>query len=137
MSPRVSVGVSLKMYFGHADARRWFERVAELAAAHPAVADGRVECFVLHVQRRVGSHRETVAESLLHALGTDADEHHLAALGFLDPERFLDRELVVGRHDPGLDVRLGNRRPARGDAHSGFGVRDLLDANGDLHAPPS
>jgi triosephosphate isomerase len=47
MSPRVSVGVSLKMYFGHADARRWFERVAGLAAAHPAVADGRVECFVI------------------------------------------------------------------------------------------
>lgn len=47
MSPRVSVGVSLKMYFGHADARRWFERVAELAAAHPAVADGRVECFII------------------------------------------------------------------------------------------
>ena len=47
MSPRVSVGVSLKMYFGHADARRWFERVAELADAQPAVADGRVECFVI------------------------------------------------------------------------------------------
>lgn len=47
MSPRVSVGVSLKMYFGHADARRWFERVAGLAAQHPAVIDGRVECFVI------------------------------------------------------------------------------------------
>jgi triosephosphate isomerase len=47
MSARVSVGVSLKMYFGHADARGWFERVAELAAAHPSVADGRVECFVI------------------------------------------------------------------------------------------
>ncbi|MFE5672951.1 triose-phosphate isomerase family protein [Agromyces sp. NPDC056523] len=46
MFPRVSVGVSLKMYFGHADARRWFERVAELAA-HPALVDGRVECFVI------------------------------------------------------------------------------------------
>lgn len=47
MSSRVSVGVSLKMYFGHADARRWLDRVAELAGAHPAVADGRVECFVI------------------------------------------------------------------------------------------
>ncbi|BDZ54500.1 triose-phosphate isomerase family protein [Agromyces marinus] len=47
MSPRVSVGVSLKMYFGHADARRWFEHVAASAAAHPAVVDGRVECFVI------------------------------------------------------------------------------------------
>lgn len=47
MSARVSIGVSLKMYFGHLDARRWFARVAELAAAHPAVADGRVEFFVI------------------------------------------------------------------------------------------
>lgn len=42
----VTVGVSLKMYFGHADARRWFDRVAELAGRHPAVIDGRVEFFV-------------------------------------------------------------------------------------------
>jgi triosephosphate isomerase len=35
------------MYFGHADARRWFARVTRLAAAHPAVADGRVEFFVM------------------------------------------------------------------------------------------
>ncbi|KRE31377.1 triose-phosphate isomerase family protein [Agromyces sp. Soil535] len=47
MSARVSVGVSLKMYFGHAEARRWFARVAELAAGHPAVASGAVECFVI------------------------------------------------------------------------------------------
>lgn len=47
MPASVSVGVSLKMYFGHADARRWFERVAELAATYPAVVDGRVECFVI------------------------------------------------------------------------------------------
>lgn len=47
MPASVSVGVSLKMYFGHADARRWFERVAGLAAQHPAVVDGRVECFVI------------------------------------------------------------------------------------------
>jgi triosephosphate isomerase len=47
MPAGVSVGVSLKMYFGHADARRWFERVAAVAAGHPAVVDGRVECFVI------------------------------------------------------------------------------------------
>jgi len=47
MPARVSVGVSLKMYFGHAEARRWFARVAELAAMHPAVAGGAVECFVI------------------------------------------------------------------------------------------
>ncbi|GAA1808222.1 triose-phosphate isomerase family protein [Agromyces neolithicus] len=47
MTARVSIGVSLKMYFGHSDARRWFDRVAELVAGHPAVADGRVEFFVI------------------------------------------------------------------------------------------
>lgn len=47
MTASVSVGVSLKMYFGHAEARRWCARVAELAAAHPAVASGEVECFVI------------------------------------------------------------------------------------------
>jgi triosephosphate isomerase len=47
MPPRVSIGVSLKMYFGHSDARRWFTRVARLAEAHPAVAEGHVEFFVI------------------------------------------------------------------------------------------
>ena len=47
MSASVSVGVSLKMYFGHGEARRWFERVAALAAEHPAVESGTVECFVI------------------------------------------------------------------------------------------
>jgi triosephosphate isomerase (TIM) len=47
MTARVSIGVSLKMYFGHVDARQWFARVAELAAVHPAVADGRLEFFVI------------------------------------------------------------------------------------------
>lgn len=47
MHAPVSVGVSLKMYFGHAEARRWFERVAARAARHPAVESGAVECFVI------------------------------------------------------------------------------------------
>lgn len=43
----VSVGVSLKLYFGHADARAWFDAVARLAREHPAVASGAVELFVI------------------------------------------------------------------------------------------
>ncbi|MCU1421868.1 MAG: triosephosphate isomerase [Microbacteriaceae bacterium] len=43
----VTVGVSLKMYFGPERAREWFGRVAELARAHPAVRSGRVELFVV------------------------------------------------------------------------------------------
>lgn len=42
-----TVGVSLKMYFGHAAALSWFDRVAELAREHPAVASGQVELFVI------------------------------------------------------------------------------------------
>ena len=45
MAP-VTVGVSLKMYFGPERAREWFGRVAELARAHPAVRSGRVQLFV-------------------------------------------------------------------------------------------
>jgi triosephosphate isomerase len=44
--PPVTVGVSLKMYFGPERARGWFGRVAELARTHPAVRGGRVELFV-------------------------------------------------------------------------------------------
>ena len=46
MSP-VTVGVSLKMYFGPARARDWFGRVAALANSHLAVRSGRVELVVL------------------------------------------------------------------------------------------
>jgi len=47
MGARVSVGVSLKMYFGHRQARDWFARVAEIARTHPAVTGGDVELFVI------------------------------------------------------------------------------------------
>ncbi|GGF38797.1 triosephosphate isomerase [Microbacterium sorbitolivorans] len=40
------VGISLKMYFGHARATDWFDRVASLASAQPAVMNGAVEVFV-------------------------------------------------------------------------------------------
>ncbi|MFC0682292.1 triose-phosphate isomerase family protein [Lysobacter korlensis] len=45
--PRFTIGVSLKMYFGHAEALRWFDRVAELAAGHPALLSGAAELFVI------------------------------------------------------------------------------------------
>jgi triosephosphate isomerase len=47
MNPRATVGVSLKMYFGHHEARAWFARVAQLVARHPSVTDGSVEFFVI------------------------------------------------------------------------------------------
>ena len=45
--PRTTVGVSLKMYFGHGQTLEWVDTVAELARMHPAVVDGTVELFVI------------------------------------------------------------------------------------------
>ncbi|SDD00340.1 triose-phosphate isomerase family protein [Glycomyces harbinensis] len=47
MAAPVLVGVSLKMYFGHARALRWFDAVAERVREHPAVASGDVAVFVI------------------------------------------------------------------------------------------
>ncbi|MFF2631718.1 triose-phosphate isomerase family protein [Microbacterium sp. NPDC058021] len=44
---RVTVGVSLKTYFGHGQAIEWCTRVADLVGICPAVADGSVELFVI------------------------------------------------------------------------------------------
>jgi triosephosphate isomerase len=41
------IGVSLKMYFGHARTVDWCRAVAEIARAHPAVASGAAELVVL------------------------------------------------------------------------------------------
>jgi triosephosphate isomerase len=41
------IGVSLKMYFGHARTLAWCDAVAELARAHPALAGGAAELVVL------------------------------------------------------------------------------------------
>ena len=43
----VTVGVSLKMYFGYERAREWFTQVAEVARANEAVVNGDVELFVI------------------------------------------------------------------------------------------
>jgi triosephosphate isomerase len=45
--PPILVGVSLKMYFGHARARDWFARVAELARQNESVTSGAVELFII------------------------------------------------------------------------------------------
>jgi triosephosphate isomerase len=43
---RITVGVSLKTYFGHERARAWFGAVAERVRQHDAVRDGAVELFI-------------------------------------------------------------------------------------------
>ena len=42
-----SIGVSLKMYFGHAAAQAWFGMVADVARASRAVQSGDIELFVI------------------------------------------------------------------------------------------
>jgi len=44
---QVTVGVSLKMYFGLGQAIDWMRTVAAAVGAHPAVADGRVRVFLI------------------------------------------------------------------------------------------
>jgi triosephosphate isomerase len=46
-APPTVVGVSLKMYFGHARTLAWCRDVAGLARTHPAVASGAAELVVL------------------------------------------------------------------------------------------
>ena len=43
----VTVGVSLKTYFGHEHARAWFAAVAQRVAVHPAVSTGDVRLFII------------------------------------------------------------------------------------------
>lgn len=42
-----TVGISLKMYFGHAETLDWAKRVGDLAREHPAVRNGLVSLFVI------------------------------------------------------------------------------------------
>ncbi|MFT4164598.1 MAG: triose-phosphate isomerase [Microlunatus sp.] len=44
---RYLIGMSTKMYFGHARTLQWCRGVVELSRAHPAVLEGRAELFVL------------------------------------------------------------------------------------------
>lgn len=44
---RVSIGVSLKMYFGPRETEQWCARVAQVARDNRAVQDGSVELFVI------------------------------------------------------------------------------------------
>jgi triosephosphate isomerase len=63
MTSPTLVGVSLKMYFGHRQSLDWCARVAELAHAHPGVAGGRVELFVIPGYLTVPGAIETLAGS--------------------------------------------------------------------------
>ncbi len=46
-APAVTIGISLKMYFGHHQTLNWCRHLAAIAARHPAVTTGLAELFVL------------------------------------------------------------------------------------------
>ena len=45
--PRLSIGLSSKMYFSHRQTLEWVQAVAKICADHPATAGGAVEFFVI------------------------------------------------------------------------------------------
>jgi len=47
VSARITLGVSLKMYFSYQQTLTWSQQVAELARQHPAIVSGEVGLFVL------------------------------------------------------------------------------------------
>ncbi|PZQ90708.1 MAG: triose-phosphate isomerase [Leifsonia xyli] len=76
---RVTVGVSLKMYFGHRAAREWAAEVADLAATNPAVADGTVELFVVPGYLQLLPTLEAVGGTRVLVGAQDASEHDAGA----------------------------------------------------------
>jgi hypothetical protein len=87
----------------------------------------------------VGAHRQARAQRFLGPLRTEGHRHDLVARLIpllLDPEAFLQRELVVGGDDPG-DPGLVDRAAVAPDFDLGRGVRDLFHEDEHLHASGS
>lgn len=79
MTERVAVGVSLKMYFGHREAIRWFTRVRETAAAHPAVVAGTVELFVIPTYLQLQPALDAFAGTHVRIGAQDVSSHDVGA----------------------------------------------------------
>ncbi|MCW3493263.1 triose-phosphate isomerase family protein [Microbacterium sp. SSM24] len=54
MPAQVTVGVSLKMYFGHHEAVDWCARMADRVRTHTAVTSGAVRLFVIPTYLQIG-----------------------------------------------------------------------------------
>jgi len=76
---KVTVGVSLKMYFGHRAARDWAAEVADLAATTPAVADGSIELFIAPTYLQLLPALEAVGGTQVLVGAQDASEHDAGA----------------------------------------------------------
>ncbi|GAB3601583.1 triose-phosphate isomerase family protein [Microbacterium tumbae] len=68
---KTTVGVSLKMYFGHERARTWFAQVAERVRAHEGIADGTVELFLTPTYLQILPAVEAFAGTLVRIGGQD------------------------------------------------------------------
>jgi hypothetical protein len=73
------------------------------------------------------------AVSSVSALASAASLMWIARSLLLDPQRLLDRELVVRRDDPRDAGRIDGLRITARDLHLGGGVRHLLHGYHDLH----
>ncbi|WP_308220548.1 triose-phosphate isomerase family protein [Humibacter sp. RRB41] len=63
LTPAITIGVSLKMYFGHAEATTWFGRVADAVRTHRGIASGAVRLIVIPTYLQVLPALETFAAS--------------------------------------------------------------------------
>lgn len=70
----VTVGVSLKSYFGNAHAAAWFASAAALAAARPAVGRGDIELFVVPTYLQIGEALTAFAGSRVRVGAQDVSE---------------------------------------------------------------
>lgn len=75
MSPPVTIGVSLKTYFGHARATAWFAEVAARMRVHPAVVSGSVRVFVIPTYLQVPAALAAFADSPVLVGAQDVSAH--------------------------------------------------------------
>jgi hypothetical protein len=86
------------------------------------------------VDGAIRAHGQAGAQRLLRPVGAERHRDHFALPAlFLDAQPFLQRELVVGRHDPGDAGGVDGLR-IRADLDLGGGVGHLLDHHENLHA---
>src|SRR5438874_884964 len=86
-----------------------------------------MESLDLEQHAAIGAHRERGADRLLSRRGAERDDDDLARPGFLlQPQRFLDGELVVRAEDE-LDAGLVQRLAVRGAPDAGLAVGAARD----------
>lgn len=77
--PQVTVGVSLKTYFGHERARAWFDDVAGRVREHDAVRSGEVALFVTPTYLQVLPALAAFAGTPVRVGGQDVSAHPAGA----------------------------------------------------------